>query len=173
MSDAIDCTIIGGGPAGLTAAIYLARFRLGVRVIDDGDSRCALIPLTRNHAGFPDGIAGVELLARMREQAERYGVRLIDGRCERLERSEESFIVHGPGAPFATRTALLATGVVNNRPKMDDAVHAEALSRGLIRYCPVCDGYEVTDHEVAVLGTGDRGCAEATFLRSYTKHGHP
>ncbi len=169
MTMPIDCAIIGGGPAGLTAAIYLARFRLRVRVIDAGDSRCALIPLTRNHAGFPDGVAGAELLARMRAQAERYGVEMVDGLCEKLERAEESFIVHGPGAPFVTRTALLATGVVNNRPAMDDDVHAEALQRGLIRYCPVCDGYEVTDRVVAVLGTSDRGCAEATFLRGYTQ----
>ena len=64
-----DCIVIGGGPAGLTAAIYLARFHLSVAVLDDGQSRAALIPLTRNHAGFPDGIAGAELLHRMRRQA--------------------------------------------------------------------------------------------------------
>ncbi len=164
----LDCAIIGGGPAGLTAAIYLARFRLRVRLIDAGDSRCALIPLTRNHAGFPDGIAGTDLLARMRDQAMRYGAEIVSGRCERLERAEESFVVHGPDGAFTTRTALLATGVVNHRPEMDEAVHADALARGLIRYCPVCDGYEVTDREVAVLGTASRGTAEAIFLRGYT-----
>ena len=67
----LDCLIIGGGPAGLTAAIYLARFHLDVRVIDAGDSRAAWIPCTHNHAGFPDGISGRELLARMIAQAER------------------------------------------------------------------------------------------------------
>ena len=169
-SSPFDCAIIGGGPAGLTAAIYLARFRLRIRLIDAGDSRCALIPLTRNHAGLPDGISGVDLLARMRAQAERYGVEIITGTCERLERGEESFVVHGAGGPFLAHTALLATGVVNHRPEMDEALHAEALARGLIRYCPVCDGYEVTDKDVAVVGTGERGCKEAIFLRSYTRH---
>lgn len=64
--------MIGGGPAGLTAAIYLARFYLSVIVIDAGESRASLIPLTRNHAGFPDGISGEALLARMRDQARLY-----------------------------------------------------------------------------------------------------
>jgi thioredoxin reductase (NADPH) len=164
-----DCAIVGGGPAGLTAAIYLARFRLRVRLIDAGDSRCGLIPLTRNHAGFPDGIAGTDLLDRMRAQASLYGVEMIRGSCTRLERAEESFVVHGPDGNFTARTALLATGVVNNRPEMDDAIHDEGLARGLIRYCPVCDGYEVTDRQIAVIGTGDRGTAEAIFLRAYTR----
>ena len=58
----LDCLIIGGGPAGLTAAIYLARFHLDILVVDGGKSRAAWIPCTRNHAGFPDGISGKELL---------------------------------------------------------------------------------------------------------------
>jgi thioredoxin reductase (NADPH) len=168
--DVFDCAIVGGGPAGLTAAIYLARFRLRTRVIDGGESRAAWIPTSHNHAGFPDGINGTELLRRMRAQAEKYGVEILPGQCERLERAPESFIVHGPGAPFTARTALLATGVVNHRPPgMDDDLHRTALGRGLLRYCPVCDGYEVTDKDVAVLGTGARGCREAMFLRGYTR----
>ena len=67
----LDCLIIGGGPAGLTAAIYLARFHLDLRVVDAGDSRALWIPCTRNHAGFPDGISGAELIARMKAQAQR------------------------------------------------------------------------------------------------------
>lgn len=67
-AEQVDCLIVGGGPAGLTAAIYLARFHLSVLVADSGESRADLIPLTRNFSGFPDGIAGSELRARMREQ---------------------------------------------------------------------------------------------------------
>ena len=63
---------------------------------------------------------------------------------------------------------LLATGVTNRRPPMDMELHDDAMARGLIRYCPICDGYEVTDKKVAVIGTGERGAAEARFLRSYT-----
>ena len=63
---------------------------------------------------------------------------------------------------------LLATGVVNRRPEMPDHVHDEAVQQGLLRYCPICDGYEVTDKPVAVIGSGERGAMEALFLRSYT-----
>ena len=69
----LDCLVIGGGPAGLTAAIYLARFRRRFQVVDAGASRAALIPTSHNHAGFPEGIHGKALLSRMTEQARKYG----------------------------------------------------------------------------------------------------
>ena len=69
MNAELGCLIIRGGPAGLTSAIYAARFRLSTLLIDDGKSRAADIPCTRNHAGFPDGISGVDLLSRVRAQA--------------------------------------------------------------------------------------------------------
>ncbi len=79
MDEPLDCLIIGGGPAGLTAAIYLARFRLDIRVIDAGDSRASWIPCSHNHAGYPDGINGKELFRLMREQAQKYGRRRAGG----------------------------------------------------------------------------------------------
>lgn len=165
-----DCLIIGGGPAGLTAAIYLARFHLTVTLIDAGNSRAALIPLTRNHAGFPDGISGPDLLRRMREQAALYGTELRDGSVASLGQSPEGgFVAETEDDRVHARTVLLATGVVNRRPAlMDDVTHATALAGGQLRYCPICDGFEVTDRRIAVLGTGQRGCGEALFLRSYT-----
>ncbi|NIJ09476.1 thioredoxin reductase (NADPH) [Sphingomonas vulcanisoli] len=163
-----DVLVIGGGPAGLTAAIYLARFHLDVIVVDRGGSRASLIPLTRNHAGFPDGISGPDLVARMRNQAERYGARLIPGEVTAIERQGTLFSTTA-GLRITARVVLLATGVSNNRPAMDDAKHDTALAQGLLRYCPVCDGYEVTDKNVAVIGTGVRGTREALFLRSYTE----
>jgi len=165
---ATDCLVIGGGPAGLTAAIYLARFTLNVVVIDAGRSRAASIPLTRNHAGFPDGIAGANLLARMRAQAIEYGVRIVDGTVERLSRKGERFSAYLDDGRFTARAVLLATGVVNNRPDMPADIHDAAVARGLLRYCPICDGYEVRDRRIAVIGTGERGAREALFLRSYS-----
>jgi thioredoxin reductase (NADPH) len=164
-----DCAVVGAGPAGLTAAIYLARFHLAVTVIDAGNSRAALIPRTRNHAGFPDGIAGPDLLARMRQQAGKYGADIHEGNVEALAQTAEGFTVAMGDKTVHARTVLLATGVVNRRPPMmDDETHDRALAEGRLRYCPICDGYEVTDLSVAVLGTGERGCDEAVFLRSYT-----
>jgi thioredoxin reductase (NADPH) len=166
--DILDCLIIGGGPAGLTAAIYLARFHLALRVVDAGASRAALIPCTRNHAGFPDGISGEELIARMAAQAQKYGAAIEAGRVTRLDRTEEGFVAEWGSGPARARTVLLATGVTNRRPAMDEGLHDEALARGLIRYCPICDGYEVTDKKVGVIGSGGHGIAEAVFLRGYT-----
>ena len=166
--DKLDCLIIGAGPAGLTAAIYLARFRLSLRLVDEGRSRASWIPCTRNVPGFPDGISGNELLERMRVQAEKYGAAFTRGRVTRLERVAGGFEAEWGGGSATARTVLLATGVKNRRPDMDEELHDEALARGLIRYCPICDGYEVTDKKVGVIGSGANGVAEALFLRGYT-----
>jgi thioredoxin reductase (NADPH) len=166
----LDCLIVGGGPAGLTAAIYLARFHLDILVVDGGKSRAAWIPCTRNHAGFPDGISGTELLQRMRDQACKYGAKIENEFVTKLERDEETGLftaTWGSGCATA-RAVLLATGVTNRRPPIDEKLHDDALSRGLIRYCPICDGYEVTDRKIGVIGSDSHGVAEAVFLRSYT-----
>ena len=171
MSDPIlDCLIVGGGPAGLTAAIYLARFHLDILVVDSGKSRAAWIPCTHNHAGYPEGIAGKELLRRMREQACKYGSKIETEYVTKLERDAETGLftaTWGSGSATA-RAVLIATGVTNRRPPMDEELHDDALSRGLVRYCPICDGYEVTDKKVGVIGSDSHGVAEALFIRSYT-----
>lgn len=168
-ADTIDCAIIGAGPAGLTTAIYLARFHLTIRMFDCGSSRAAMIPRTHNHAGFPGGIAGPDLLAKMHEQARAFGADCEAVTVTAIKRAGEDFIVRTDRSTLRARTVLLATGVVNYRPSgLDDALHDTALARGLLRYCPICDGYEVTDRRVGVIGTGDHGMREALFLRGYT-----
>jgi thioredoxin reductase (NADPH) len=166
----IDCLVIGGGPAGLTAAIYLARFHLDILVVDGGKSRAATIPCTHNHAGFPDGISGQELIQRMKAQAQRYGAKIVDGFVSRLHRDEggDPFEAEWGSGKWHARSVLLATGVTNRRPPMDEALHDDALARGLIRYCPICDGYEVTDKKVGVIGSDSHGVAEALFIRGFT-----
>ena len=169
MDEPLDCLIVGGGPAGLTAAIYLARFHLKVLVIDDGKGRAASIPCTRNLAGFPDGISGKEVLARMREQAQRYGAKCDEGYVSRLDRTEAGLRATWGEGSIDASAVLLATGTSNRRPPMDEELHDDALARGLIRYCPICDGYEVTDKTVGVIGSGHHGVTEAMFIRSYTR----
>ena len=170
MDKPLDCLIVGGGPAGLTAAIYLARFHLDILVVDAGKSRAGWIPCTHNHAGFPDGINGKELLERMRAQAQKYGAKIVKDRVTKVERDEESglFTATWGSGKATARSILLATGVTNRRPPMDEDLHEEALARGLIRYCPICDGYEVTDKKVGVIGSDSHGVAEAVFIRSFT-----
>ncbi len=164
-----DCLVIGGGPAGLTSAIYLARFHLSLKVVDAGKSRASLIPCSHNHAGYPDGISGEKLVALMAEQAQKYGASIVAGRVTRIDRIEGGFQAEWGEGSVTARKVLLATGVTNRRPPMDEKLHDEALAGGLIRYCPICDGYEVTDKKLGVIGSGGHGVAEAVFLRGFTE----
>ncbi len=164
----LDCVIIGGGPAGLTAALYLARFRREILVLDAGQSRARWIPRTHNQAAFPGGISGKELLRRMRRQARDHGVQSFSATVDELRPSMAGFEVLFEGKRSIAKTVLLATGVENRRPKMDRKLHCEALASGLLRYCPVCDGFEVRDQAIAVLGANGHGVSEALFLRNYS-----
>jgi thioredoxin reductase (NADPH) len=115
----LDCLIIGGGPAGLTAAIYLARYRRAAVLVDDGASRAALIPASHNYPGF-NGIAGPDLLARLREQALLYGANLEHGRVTTLQRRPRGgFRVRWDDKEIAARTVLLATGLIDESPNVE------------------------------------------------------
>lgn len=163
----LDCLIIGGGPAGLTAAIYLARFRRRFELLDGGASRAACIPRSHNHAGFPDGIRGPELLERMAAQARRYGARIGRGTVASLSRGPDGgFTAMAGERRIEARTILLATGVIDREPELPDV--PDAVRRGLVRYCPICDGYEITGQKIGVLGHGSGGLQEAIFMKTYT-----
>lgn len=164
----VDCVVIGGGPAGLTAALYLARFRLSVQVIERGAGRAASIPLTRNYPGFPDGITGRDLVRRIGEQAVRFGADIVADEVMTVERSGDGFLCHTKNGLIEASAVILATGLRDVRPPIDDTLHDAALAAGLIRYCPICDGLEVTGRRVAAIGRGAHGAREATFIRSYT-----
>ncbi|MCF7701948.1 NAD(P)/FAD-dependent oxidoreductase [Loktanella sp. M215] len=163
-----DCVIIGGGPAGLTAALYLARFLHSVTVFDARGGRARMIPKTHNFAPFPDGISGPDLLDRMQSHAERYGAVIETCTVEAVERQDDGFCVTTDRGSETARYVIFAAGVVNHRPPLPDPVHDRGVARGLIRYCPVCDAYEVRDKRIAVLGSGTHGLAEARFIRDYS-----
>jgi thioredoxin reductase (NADPH) len=133
----LDCIVVGAGPAGLTAAIYLGRFRRRFRLVESGASRAARIPLSRNHPGFPDGVRGRDLLARMRRQAELYGAEIVSGHVQDIEPVEGGFRLVA-GEELRARTVLLATGVADVEPAIP-GVEA-AVASGLVRICPVSDG---------------------------------
>ena len=163
-----DCIIIGGGPAGLTAALYLARFLRRVTVFDAGEGRAQMIPTTHNLGPFSDGISGPDLLRRMRDSAERYGARIEHDWVTAVERQGDAFRFTTERSFLTARYVILATGVFNHRPPLSAEDHLAGLRRGLIRYCPVCDAYEIRDKRVAVLGSGAHGLAEARFLHTYS-----
>jgi thioredoxin reductase (NADPH) len=161
-----DCVVVGAGPAGLTAAIYLGRFRRDVRVVESGASRAARIPLSRNHPGFPDGVRGRDLLARMRQQAQTYGATIESGRVQDLRRVNGGFRLRTGEAEIAARTVLIATGVVDVEPDIPGV--QEAVAEGLLRICPICDGYETIGTRVGVIGRDAHAAREAIFLRTYS-----
>lgn len=163
----LDCLIIGAGPAGLTASIYLARFRRRLAIVDAGESRARLIPVSHNLPGFPEGIPGPALLERMRAQAERYGATLTPGRITGLRQEEQGCFTAttASGGRITARTVLLATGVVDRDPDLPGL--RGAIQRGLVRYCAICDGYEAMGRTIAVLGCGCSGLGEAIFMRTY------
>lgn len=171
MGALIDCLIIGGGPAGLSAAVYLARFRRHVLVIDGGWSRAEWITLSHNIAGFPQGIAGHEYRQRLFQQAQLYGCVPETGYVHSLALRSQAhdgggFLASLDGRTIAAKTVILATGVVENKPPVPHL--ADAVKRGLIRTCPICDGYESMNKRIAVLGSGPHAAAEALFIRTYS-----
>ena len=163
----IDALIIGGGPAGLTAAIYLARYRRRVVVVDSSESRAALIPATHNYPGFADGIAGVGLLDALTRQAKTYGVRLIHDRIATLQKVESGFTAKCVQADILAKRAILATGLLDRNVPIPGL--KEAIDHGAVRYCPICDGYEASDLRIAVLGSVEEALGKALFLRTYSR----
>jgi thioredoxin reductase (NADPH) len=165
-TDRHDCCIVGGGPAGLTAAIFLARFRRRALVLDGGGSRALLIPRSHNHPAFPDGIGGPALLGRMREQLAAFGHPPIEARVTEVARAAGGFAVTAGGRRWVAGYLLLATGVEDVLPAIPDA--AERVREGLLRCCPICDAYEVRGRELAVIGSGECAAGEALFLTAYS-----
>jgi len=166
MSDLLDCLIVGGGPAGLTAGVYLARYRRRILLVDDDGSRLHLIPRSRNVPGYPDGVPGPELLDRLREHASRYQVPVDRGRVECLEGTDGAFEARLGGGAVRARKVLLATGARDVEPELPGL--REGLAEGNVRYCPVCDGFETAGQRVAVLGRGAHALRESIFVAGFS-----
>lgn len=162
----MDCLVIGGGPAGLAAAVYLARFRRDVVVVDGGASRASWIPISHNIVGFPEGVSGTDLLARLRGQATEFGARIVAGEVTGLRRTEAGFEAVLDGGRLTAARVLLATGGLDVEPELPGI--RDAVRRGLVRYCPICDAYEVTGRKVALIAFGTCRIREALLLRGYT-----
>jgi|tagenome__1003787_1003787.scaffolds.fasta_scaffold20506663_1 thioredoxin reductase (NADPH) len=162
-----ECLIIGGGPAGLTAAVYLARYRRRVVLVDAGESRAGAIPRSHNHPGFAAGISGGELLERLRQQAQHYEIETRNCKIEALEKQAECFVATGDAVHMHADRVLLATGITDESPSLPGL--RRAIAESLVRYCPICDGYEAIDKNIAVVGGLHHAAREAAFLRTYSR----
>lgn len=168
----VDCVVVGAGPAGMTAATYLARFRRSVLVVGHGESRASKIPLSHNIPGFAEGISGADILRRHEEQLSMHGVsverewvsgaHVAEGSGFRIVLKREDASQYEVDA----RTVLIATGVTDAEPPLADV--GAAIHEGLVRICPVCDAYEVKDQDIAILGDGRAAIGEAVFMRTYS-----
>jgi thioredoxin reductase (NADPH) len=166
MSEILDCIVVGGGPGGLTAATYLARYRRGVRIFDTGCTRAGWIPKSRNCPGFPQGVGGEELLQRMRDQARKFGVETVSEEVTALHREAEWFLIRHGDSELRARHVILATGCEDVTPDLDGL--ADAIECGAVRMCPICDAFEAIDTTIAVHGPADKAASHARFLRTYS-----
>jgi thioredoxin reductase (NADPH) len=164
----VDCLIIGGGPAGLTAAIYLARFRRKVLVVDGGASRAALIPTSHNYPGFAAGVSGPDLLKALQSQAEQYDAALRRNEVQALYRLDGGAFRATVGAhSIVADKVVLATGLVDHTPDLPSM--RAFIYRGAIRFCPICDAHEAIDKRIGVIGPIKQASKKALFLRTYSK----
>jgi thioredoxin reductase (NADPH) len=163
-----DVLIVGGGPGGLAAAVYLRRFQRNVVLVDKGHSRLSLIPVTHNYGGFPDGIPGHHLQQRLRDQLARYDTHVTSGEVTRLVRADdgEGFIADFNDTRVQARAVILASGVAD--AGLPIANWREAVQCGAVRLCPVCDGYDVIDKKIAVITSPANPVGHAVFMRTFS-----
>jgi thioredoxin reductase (NADPH) len=164
----VECVIVGGGPAGLTAAIYLARYRRNIQIFDSGESRASVIPKTHNYPGFPNGITGNDLLDQLRGQAKNYGISISQMAVESIAGTFDNFQIKSGAALISAKRVILATGLMDKA--LDVPGLKAAIDAGEIRYCPICDGYEASDKRIAVVGPLEQARGKAKFLRTFSRH---
>ncbi|MDB5748666.1 MAG: NAD(P)/FAD-dependent oxidoreductase [Massilia sp.] len=166
-----DTLVIGGGPGGLTAAIYLRRFTRNVVVVDKGNSRLCLIPVSHNYPGFPEGVPGSQLLNNLTNQLKNYDGSVLSGEITALRLEDGIFIGdylddEGNTRQIRALTVLMATGVADAGLPIEN--FREAVQAGAVRLCPVCDGYDVRDKRIAVVTSDTNPVGHALFMRSFS-----
>lgn len=163
---AYDVVIIGGGPAGLSAAIYAARANLRTVVLDKSPTAGAL-SMTRsmeNYPGVPQAISGEELLSRFRQQAESFGAEIIQTQVFGVDFSREPKAVMTAERSYEGKAVIIATGSMGHKPRLKG--EADFIGRG-VSYCAICDGAFYRGQTVAVIGELPEALSELTILAKF------
>jgi thioredoxin reductase (NADPH) len=167
MQKIYDALIIGGGFAGLSAAIYLSRFNRSVLVIDRGDGRWKTHEYNENYLGFPDGIVASSLRNLGVKQAQRFGATIITDEVLTTEKRAKTFVCTTASmTKYTCRTIILATGVVDDFPHFDK--WREYVGRSLF-WCITCDGYKTRNKKIVVVGADDEAVCSAFQFLAYTQ----
>ncbi|MEN3033555.1 MAG: thioredoxin-disulfide reductase [Aquificaceae bacterium] len=163
-----DCIIIGGGPAGLTAGLYLARGKQNTLLFEKYvlGGQIALTHLVENYPGFPEGISGLDLTERFRLQAERFGLKIKQEEVLSLEKEGDSFLIKTRESKYFAKSIVLAVG--SNPRKLGVPGEEEFLNRG-VSYCATCDGALFDGLDIAVVGGGDSAAQESLFLTKFAR----
>lgn len=161
-----DCIIIGGGPAGLSAAIYLSRFNRNVLVIDASEGRWQSREINENYFGFPDSIPARTLVLRGRQQAEKFGTEFLEAKVETIKKNDLFTVQTASNEAYTAKTILFATGVKDHWPEFDHMT--DCLGRSLF-WCITCDGYKTNNKKMVVVGVTDEAAVSALQFLEYTK----
>jgi thioredoxin reductase (NADPH) len=163
MSEHRQVTIIGTGPAGLTAALYTGRANLSPLVIEgiEKGGQLMLTTAVENYPGFRDGIMGPDLMEEMRVQAERFGATFVQGDVTLLDLQQRPFHLRVGKTEYTTDTVILATGA--SAKWLDLGVDKQLSGRG-VSTCATCDGFFFRGKDVAIVGGGDTAMEEAIYL---------
>ncbi|HEY9720943.1 MAG TPA: NAD(P)/FAD-dependent oxidoreductase [Oscillatoriaceae cyanobacterium] len=160
-----EVAIVGGGYAGLSAAIYLGRAMRDVVIIDAGHSMGNWEPEVQNYLGFPEGISGEALVERGLEQAQEYGARWAADTIERVEGGLDDFVLHGLKGDYRARRLLLATGAFHLPPAIAGTRRCIGYS---VFFCKDCDGYRVRGKAVAIAGNRNEAVHYALGMLAYS-----
>ncbi|MED1469183.1 NAD(P)/FAD-dependent oxidoreductase [Bacillus salipaludis] len=162
-----DCIIVGGGIAGLQAAIQLGRYKHKVLVIDSNHGRSTLCKSYHNILGWPNGISGQELRQIGKRQAENLGVEFKSEVVDSAEKIGKGFQLKvKTGFQYVSKRLLLATGIMDRIPSFPELLNCLGIS---VYVCPDCDGYEVKDKSTIVIGAGNVGAKMALTLSYWTQ----